>query len=302
MQKISIVGAGNVGSALAERVLAGNLADIVLVDIAEGLAKGKACDLSDASSLTGYRKKITGTTSFEAIKASGIVVITAGFPRRPGMTREDLVAKNGGIIKTVIKAVKNFAPGAIIVVVTNPLDIMTRLAYKEAGCDRSRIIGMAGNLDGARFASLLSEKLGAPLDKIETYVMGSHGDTMVPVISRTRVDGKLLQELLKQNEIDELVEKVKKRGGEIVRLLKTGSAYFSPSASCLEILKALVRDEKKVIACSCILDGEYGLKDMALGVPARIGGKGIEEIMEWDLSDQELTALKKSAEAINAGS
>jgi len=296
--KVSIIGAGNVGSTLAERVMRENLAEVCLVDIAGDIAKAKAFDLMDASSLVGYKKHIIGTSDYKEIAGSEVIVITAGFPRKPGMSREDLIQKNGEIIKSVLGKIKLFSPESILIVVTNPLDSMTYLAWRESGCDRRKILGMAGNLDTARFKANLAEKLHILPEKIETCVLGSHGDTMVPLISKTLIDAKPINEMLGKDEIASLVERTKKRGGEIVRLLKSGSAYFSPSAAILEILKAIINDEKKVIPCSCILDGEYGLKDLALGVPAKIGKNGILEILEWNLPEEELSALKNSAKVM----
>jgi len=296
--KISIVGAGSVGSSLAERVLARGLADVVLVDVAGNLAEAKALDLTDAAPLMGYKRKITGTNNYREISGSGIVVVTAGFPRQPGMSRDDLISKNRMIVSAVAGSVKEFAPGAILVIITNPLDVMTYLAYKEIACDRRRILGMAGNLDTARFKALLAEEIGASPEVIETFVLGSHGDTMVPLVSRTCVEGKPLDKVLRKAAIKQLIEKTKMRGGEIVGLLKSGSAYFSPSAACLEILSALILDEKKIIPCSTITNGEYGIKDCAIGLPAKLGKNGIEEIPEWELPDEELSALRKSAKAV----
>ncbi len=295
--KVSIIGAGNVGSALAERVLTRGLAEVVLVDTVGDLARAKALDLTDARPLMGYKKSVLGTNNYRDTSGSEIVVVTAGFPRQPGMSRDDLISKNRMIISAVAKSVKVFTPGAILVIVTNPLDVMTYLAYRETAFDRQRIIGMAGNLDTARFKALLAQETGASPEKIETFVLGSHGDTMVPLISRTRVEGKPLDKVLKRDVIKRLVENTKMRGGEIVKLLKSGSAYFSPSAACLEILSALILDEKKVIPCSAITNGEYGIRDCAIGVPARIGRSGVSEILEWDLAEGELAALRKSASA-----
>ncbi|NQU95026.1 MAG: malate dehydrogenase [Candidatus Omnitrophica bacterium] len=296
--KISIIGAGNVGSALAERILARNLADVVLVDVADGLAKGKALDLLDATPIMGYKKTVIGTSDYKEISASGIIVVTAGFPRKPGMSRDDLIQKNANIIKTVLKNIKEFSPETIILVVTNPLDIMTYLAYKEIKCAKHKILGMAGGLDTSRFKALLSQESGFSPDKIETFVLGSHGDTMVPLVSKTLLGGKPIAEVLAKEKIAELVGKTKKRGGEIVGLLKSGSAYFSPSAACFEILSAIMHDEKKIIPCSAIMEGEYGIKDSAIGVPVRIGKEGISEIIEWELPGNELDALKASASAV----
>jgi malate dehydrogenase len=296
--KISIIGAGNVGSALAERVLTANLCDVVLVDIAEGLARAKAFDLTDASPLAGYKKNVLGTNDYKDTRDSAVIVITAGFPRKPGMSREDLINKNGGIVRSVVKNVKELSPGAIFIVITNPLDIMTYLVYKEIGGLRRKVIGMAGNLDTSRFKALISQASGVPSDRIEAIVLGSHGDTMVPLISKTLIDGKPLREALSAEKVEALVKQTKKRGGEIVGLLKSGSAYFSPSAACLEILKAIINDEKKAISCSVVLEGEYGITGCAIGVPVSIGKDGIEKIIEWHLPGDEQRALMVSARAV----
>lgn len=296
--KISIIGAGNVGSALAERILAHNLADVVLVDIIEGMAKAKAFDLTDASPLMGYEKRILGTSNFREISGSRVIVITAGFARRPGASREDLAHKNSEIMRGVIEHIKTFSPDSILVVVTNPLDVMTYLAYRTMGCERRNILGMAGNLDTARFRALLSHELGVSFEKIETFVLGTHGDTMVPLVSKTLIDGRPLGSILNKEKIASLVARTKKRGGEIVGLLKSGSAYFSPSAACFEILKALINDQGVAIPCSCVLNGEYGIRDCSIGVPAKIGKDGIEKILEWELPEDELKGLRNSARAL----
>ncbi|MBL7156859.1 MAG: malate dehydrogenase [Candidatus Omnitrophica bacterium] len=296
--KISIVGAGNVGSTLAERILNHGLADVVLLDIREDLAKAKAFDLADTRPLMDYKKSVIGTGDYNEIRNSQIVVITAGFPRKPGMTRDNLIHKNSEIIKEVLKNIKKNSPEAILVIVTNPLDIMTYLAYKESGCDRRKIIGMAGNLDTARFKALLFRQTGVPPDKIETFVLGSHGDTMVPLVSKTLIDGKPLENVLDKENITSLLARTKKRGGEVIALLKSGSAYYSPSAACFEILRAIINDEKKTIPCSCILEGEYGMRDCAIGVPAKLGKSGVEKILEWKLPPDELGALRKSAKLV----
>jgi len=298
VKKVSIIGAGNVGSALAERVLTHNLADVALVDVLGDMAKAKAYDLMDAAPIMGYEKEIQGSSDYAIIKDSNIVVITAGLARKPGMTREDLIAKNGGIVKSVLKEVVKFTQNAIIMIVTNPLDVMTYLAHKELKCSRNKIIGMAGNLDTARFKTLLSEELNVPAKNIDTMVLGSHGDTMVSLVSKTTVNGKPLEKVLKGDKLNSLLERTKKRGGEIVGLLKSGSAYFSPSAACFEILEVLIGGREKVIACSCILEGEYGIKDCAIGVPALINATGIKEIVELKLTSEELSALNDSAKAV----
>lgn len=293
--KVSIIGAGNVGSTLAERVLANNMADVVLVDIVEGLAQGKALDLNDAAPVMGYKKSIIGRSTYEETRDSKVVVITAGLARKPGMTREELVQKNTSIVTEVLKNVKKYSPDSIVVIVTNPLDIMTWLAYKTMNCGRGKVLGMAGTLDTARFKALLSEELGLPPAKIEAYVLGSHGDTMVPLVSKTLVDGKPLSETMSHEKIARVVERTKKRGGEIVSLLKAGSAYYSPSAACFEILKAIIKDEGKIMPCSCIAEGEYGIEGCSIGLPAKIGKDGILQVIEWELPDEELSALKNSA-------
>ncbi|MFH1594215.1 MAG: malate dehydrogenase [Candidatus Omnitrophota bacterium] len=298
MAKISIIGAGNVGSMLAERVLAHDLADVVLVDIAEGLAKAKAFDLTDASPIMGYRRDILGSESYEETRGSAIVVITAGSARKPGMSRDDLIKKNSAVARSVLASVRKYAPEAIIVIVTNPLDIITYLAYKEIGCSRRKILGMAGTLDSARFVMAISQKLKVEPDRIDAIVLGTHGDTMVPLVSRTRVKGEALDKVLDKESLDELIARTKKRGGEILGLLRSGSAYFSPSASCFSILKAIINDERRVLPCSCVLEGEYGIDGCALGVPAKIGKDGIIEIVEWDLAVDELGALRSAAKTI----
>ncbi|MBN1353128.1 MAG: malate dehydrogenase [Candidatus Omnitrophica bacterium] len=296
--KISIIGAGNVGAMLAERILAKNLADVVLVDIVADLAKAKAYDLMDAAPIMGYKNRIRGTEDYKETEGSDIIVITAGLPRRPVMSRDDLIEKNKKIVGHILENTAGFSANAIFVIVTNPLDLLTWFAHKRTKCGRKKIIGMAGNLDTARFKTLLSEELSVPYDLIETFVLGSHGDTMVPLVSRTTVDGKPLTGVLDEKHIKEIVERTKKRGGEIVSLLKSGSAYFSPSAACYEILEAIINDMRKVIPSSCVLEGEYGISDCALGVPAQIGAGGILRILEWELPKDELDSLKNSAKAV----
>ena len=295
--KISIIGAGNVGATLAERVLSHNLGDVVLLDIQEGLARGKSLDIEDASPLMRYASKITGTGDYSLVKGSGIVVMTAGFARRPGMSREDLLKKNAGIVKEAARRVRSEAPDAIFIVVTNPLDAMTYISYEELGRRGERVFGMAGNLDSARFGMLLGKRLNVPYSKIECMVLGSHGDAMVPVISQARVSGKKLGDLMTKNEIEDLVKDTKQRGAEIVALLKSGSAYYSPSAAIFEILRSVTKDEKRVIPCSVVLKGEYGISDCAIGVPAKIGKNGVEKVIELDLSAEEKGLLQKSARA-----
>lgn len=296
--KISIIGAGNVGATLAERILSKNLADVILLDIESDLARGKALDLEDASPLMGYGTKITGAGDYSLIKDSDIVVMTAGFARRPGMSRTDLLSKNASIVRSVAKRVSEEAKNALFLTVTNPLDAMTYIAYEELGRDPKKVFGMAGNLDTARFTMLISKRLNVSFKDVEALVLGSHGDTMVPLVSQTRVRGKKLQELLQKKDLEELLEATKKRGAHIVSLLKSGSAYYSPSAAAFDILQSIIRDEKKVIPCSVVLQGEYGINGCAVGVPARIGKNGIEKVIELELSKEESGLLQKSAQAV----
>jgi malate dehydrogenase len=296
--KVSIIGAGAVGSTLAMRVAESGLADVVLVDIFDGLARGKALDILDASPIMGHEKTITGGSDYKDIDSSDIVVMTAGFPRKPGMSREHLTAKNADIVRSVAEVIRARAPKAIIIVVTNPLDSMAYLAYKVTAIAKHRIIGMAGILDSARFIQLIAAELDVPRSSVETFILGSHGDTMIPVISHTRVAGKPLTQLMPQKRIEDIVKQTRDRGAEIVSLLGTGSAYFSPSAATFRMIRAMAKDTKEVLTASCYLTGEYGLKDIFIGVPCRVGSQGIEEIIELDLAEGERGDLLKSADAI----
>lgn len=301
MTKVSIIGAGNVGATLAMRIAEADLADVVLVDILEGIPAGKAMDLTDAAPIIGHNCKIIGTRDYNLIEGSKIVVITAGFPRTPGMSREELVLKNSSIVKEAIDSIKIFCPDSIIIVVTNPLDSMTYLAYKESGFPRNRVMGMAGVLDTSRFIALITEAAGVRNKDVKAYILGSHGDTMVPVLSHTKIKGKPILKALNRDKIDEIVKRTKNRGAEIVNLLKTGSAYYAPSASVFSMVRAVLRNTKEILCVSCFLDGEYGLKDICIGVPAKIGKNGIEKIIELKLTEEERIEFKNSAQAIIRG-
>ncbi|MCX5668348.1 MAG: malate dehydrogenase [Candidatus Omnitrophica bacterium] len=298
--KVSIIGAGAVGATLAQRVLESGLADVVLVDILKDMAKGKAFDLLDASPVVGHERNITGTDNYEDIKDSDIVVITAGLPRKPGMTRDELVAKNAAIIKDVALKVKAHAPKSIIIVVTNPLDVMTYLTYKVTGFPRNRVIGMAGLLDGSRFIYLIASELGVPRSSVETCILGSHGDTMVPLISKTKVGGKPVTDIMERGKLEAIVNRTCDRGAEIVSLLGSGSAFYSPSAAVFKMVDIILNDKKETVTASAYLEGEYSLKDLCIGVPCRIGRAGIEKIVELELSQDEKAAFLKSAEAIRS--
>lgn len=298
MTKISIIGAGNVGATLAMRVAEADLADVVMLDIAEGVCAGKAMDLTDAAPVAGHSRRITGTKDYKDIEGSGIVVVTAGFPRVPGMSREELFLKNSSIVKDAAQNIKALCPKAIIIIVTNPLDAMTYLACKETNFPKNRVMGMAGVLDTSRFVVLISEAAGVKYKDVETYVIGSHGDTMVPLLSRTRIKGKPISGVLSKEKIDEIVAGTKNRGAEIVGLLKAGSAYYAPSASVFSMVRAILKDTKEILCVSCFLNGEYGLKDIYIGVPARLGMGGVEKIIELSLTDEEKREFEKSAQTI----
>lgn len=297
-KKVSIIGAGAVGATLSQRVVENSLADVVLLDILKNVACGKSLDIMDAATIMGHEMDIIGTGNYSDIASSDIVVITAGFARKPGMTREELISKNASIVKEVSQNIKKYSPEATVIVVTNPLDAMTYLVYKTTGFERERVFGMAGVLDGSRLAALLASEIKVPRSSIETYVLGSHGDTMVAVISKTKVSGEPVANYISKDRIDEIVKRACDRGAEIVGLLGSGSAYYSPSAAVFKMIKAIFNDTKETLVVSSILKGEYGLRDIAIGVPCRIGKGGIEKIIEIDLSDEERTAFNKSAQAI----
>ncbi len=299
-KKVSIIGAGMVGATLAHRVLESGIADVVLLDILKNVASGKAMDLSDASPMAAHERSIIGTDDYKDIESSDIVVITAGLPRKPGMTRDELISKNAGIIRLIALNVKAHAPLSIIVVVTNPLDVMTYLTYKTTGFPKSRVIGMAGLLDGSRFIYLIASELGVPRSAVETYILGSHGDTMVPLISKTKVGAKPVTEIMENGKLQAIVKRVRDRGAEIVSLFGSGSAYYSPSAAVFKMIESILKDKKETLAASAYLEGEYGLSDLCIGVPCKIGKGGIEEIVELDISAGEKAALARSAHAIKA--
>lgn len=296
--KISIIGAGNVGATLAKRLAEENLSDVVLLDIAKNVAEGKALDLLHAASITGAAGKITGTDDYSETKDSDIVIVTAGFPRQPGMTRGDLIKKNSSVVKEVVKNVKNASPKAILIIVTNPLDIMTYLAYKESGFKRNRVMGMAGTLDSSRFVHIISEELKKPASDIDTLVIGQHGPAMVPLVSHTKVSGKPIAELVAKEKISHLVTELRGAGAKIVNLLGKGSAFYAPSAACLAMIRSIINNDKSLLSACCFTEGEYGFSGLCIGLPVRLGANGIEEIVELELSDDETASLAKAAEMI----
>jgi malate dehydrogenase len=299
--KIGIIGAGNVGSTLAFKILHDDLADVVLVDINADMAIGKALDLNDAGGVFGLKKKAIGTGSYEAISDADIIVVTAGLARRPGMSREDLLLKNAAIIKEVITNIKKVNSAALIIMVTNPLDVTTYLAYKVGGFDKRKVFGMAGVLDSARLAVILSEELKKDLSQVESMILGTHGDSMVPLRSKITIGGKNILDLINKNKVDALLEKAKGQGGRIVAHLKGGSAYYAPAMSVYKMIDVIANDKKEVLPVSAYLEGEYGLTDICLGVPARLSKDGIEEIIEISLTPAEKDKLEAASQVIKSG-
>ncbi len=297
-KKITVVGAGNVGATAAQRLAERDYADVVLVDIVDGIPQGKALDLNQSGPIVGYEPNVVGTTGYEETAGSDIVVITSGFPRQPGMSRDDLLAKNKEIVGGVAREVAERSPNAIIIVVTNPLDAMCHVAYEASGFPRQRVIGMAGVLDSARFRTFLAWELGVSARDVTGFVLGGHGDTMVPVVSYTNVAGIPVSQKISAGRLEEIVQRTRDGGAEIVKFLQKGSAYYAPSAAAVEMCDAIVFDQKRVLPCAALCDGEYGLKDLFVGVPVKIGAEGIEEIIEIELTDDETAQLKNSAGAV----
>ncbi|MDD2902555.1 MAG: malate dehydrogenase [Syntrophales bacterium] len=295
--KITVVGAGNVGATCAHWAAARDLADVVLVDVLEGMPQGKALDLMQARPVFGFNVDVVGTNDYEATKGSKVVIITAGIPRKPGMSREDLINTNKNIMATVTKEVVAKSPNTFIIVVANPLDAMCYVAHKVSGFPRKRVMGMAGILDTARFRCFIAMELKVAVDEIQAMVLGGHGDDMVPVVSATNVSGVPLTSLLSKKRIAALVERTRKGGGEIVSLLKTGSAFYAPAAAAVQMAEAILKDQKRVVPVSAYLDGEYGLNDLFFGVPVILGAGGIERIIPLKLSQEEEAMLQKSAAA-----
>ena len=296
-REVTVVGAGNVGATCAQVLATRDYADVVLVDIKEGLPQGKALDIAQMGAILGYEPSITGSNDYDATAASSVIVITAGLPRAPGMSRDDLVTTNEKIVADVTSKVVAASPDAIIVVVSNPLDAMCHVAKNVSGWPRSRVLGMAGILDTARISTFVSWETGASLKDIRTLVLGGHGDQMVPLVSATRVGGVPLAELVDAERIEAMIERTAKGGGEVVNLLGT-SAWYAPGAAAATIVEAIVLDEKRVLPCAVLLEGEYGIDGLYVGVPARLGAGGVEAIVELELSADERAALQASAAAV----
>ncbi len=297
-KKITIVGAGNVGATAAHWAAEKELGDIVLVDIIEGMPQGKALDLMESRPVEGFDVTISGTNTYEDTAGSDIVIITSGLPRKPGMTREDLLQKNKEIVTSVTRSVVAQSPDSIIIIVSNPLDTMTYLAKEVSGFPKNRVMGMAGILDTARFRVFIAMELNVSVEDIQALVLGGHGDSMIPLPRYSSVGGIPLSQLLSEEKIDKLVARTRKAGGEIVALLKTGSAFYSPSASVIQMAEAIIKDKKRILPCCAYLEGEYGLNDIYFGVPVKLGRKGVEEVMEVELTSEEKELVQKSGAAV----
>ncbi len=297
-QKVTVVGAGNVGATAAQRLAEKALCDVVLVDIADGLPQGKALDLAEAAPVEKHDSRIVGTNGYEAAADSDIVIITAGIPRKPGMSRDDLVKTNKGIMKSVVENIAAKAPDAILIIVSNPLDAMCHIALETSGFPKNRVLGMAGVLDSARFRCFIAEELDVSVENTHAFVLGGHGDTMVPLPRYSTVAGIPITEMMAKDRIDAIVERTRTGGAEIVALLKTGSAFYAPASAAVEMAESILKDRKKILPCAVYLEGEYGINGLFIGVPVKLGTNGVEKIIEIQLTDEENEALLKSADAV----
>jgi malate dehydrogenase len=297
-KKISVIGAGFVGATAAHWAAEKELGDVVLVDIIEGLPQGKSLDLFQAGPVEGFDARVIGSNSYDETENSDVVIITSGVPRKPGMSREDLLEINKKIIESVVSEVVKRSPQGILILVTNPLDTMTYLAFRKSGFPKQRVMGMAGILDTARFKAFIALELGVSVEDIQALLLGGHGDEMVPLPRYTTVSGIPLSQLLPKETIDRLVDRTRKGGGEIVNLLKTGSAFYAPSAAAVQMTEAILKDKKRILPCCVYLDGEYGLRDICFGVPVKLGAKGVEGIIELQLTEEEKKLVVKSAESV----
>ncbi|CAA9304534.1 MAG: Malate dehydrogenase [uncultured Gemmatimonadaceae bacterium] len=299
VNKITVVGAGNVGATTAQRIAEKELARrVVMVDVAEGVPQGKGLDQWQSAPIEGFDSRVIGTNGYDETADSDIVVITAGIARKPGMSRDDLLNTNAGIVKQVSENIKRTSPNAIVIMVSNPLDVMAFVAKQVTGFPRERVIGMAGVLDTGRYRAFLAEALDVSVRDIQAMVLGGHGDTMVPLISYTSVSGIPVTQLMPRAELDAIVDRTRNGGAEIVKYLKTGSAYYAPSSGAVQMVEAIVRDQKRILPCAAFLQGEYGMKDLFLGVPCKLGRGGLERVIEVELTADERTALQKSADAV----
>ena len=297
-RKITVVGAGNVGATTAQRLAERDYADVVLVDIVEGMPQGKALDLNQSGPVVGYEANLVGSNSYEETAGSDIVVITSGFPRQPGMSRDDLLSKNKEIVGGVSEEVAERSPDAIVIVVTNPLDAMCHVAFDFTGFPRERVVGMAGVLDSARFRTFLAWELGVSVRDVTGFVLGGHGDTMVPVVSYSNVAGVPVSQRISEQRLEEIVQRTRDGGAEIVKLLQKGSAFYAPAAAVAEMVDSVVLDQKRVLPCAALCRGEYGVDGLFVGVPVKLGTEGVEEIVEIELTDREREELRNSAGAV----
>jgi len=301
MPKITVVGAGNVGASAALYAAEAELGDITLIDVIEGVAKGKALDLLEAGPVRGYDAHVEGSGDIKAVRGSDLIIVTAGLPRKPGMSRLDLLKANADIIRGVAEAIRDHAPKAFVIMVTNPLDVMTYLMYRITGFPRERVMGMAGVLDSSRFRTFLAEEIGVSVEDVQAMVLGGHGDTMVPLLSCATVSGIPVGTFIRSERLAEIVQRTRDGGAEIVKLLQTGSAFYAPASSAVQMAESILRDKKRLLPVACYLDGEYGQKDLFLGVPAILGSGGVERIVQLELSSDETSALAKSADEVKKG-
>jgi len=297
-KKVTVIGAGNVGATAAQRLAEKELCDVVLIDIIEGVPQGKALDLKEAAPIEKHDAQVTGANDYEASAGSDIVIITAGIPRKPGMSRDDLLSTNAGIVKSVTNQIASLSPDAVLIIISNPLDAMCHVAYEASGFPKNRIMGMAGVLDSARFRAFIAMELNVSVENTHAFVLGGHGDTMVPLPRYSTVAGIPITELLPQDRIDALVDRTANGGAEIGSLLKTASAFYAPSSAAVEMAESILKDKKKILPCAALLEGEYGIDDLFIGVPVKLGANGIEEIIEIKLTDTERSGLQKSAAAV----
>jgi malate dehydrogenase len=298
IHKIAVIGAGNVGATAAQRAAEKELADVALIDILEGVPQGKGLDLMEARPVEKHDAKIQGANDYEPAAGSDVVIITAGIPRKPGMSRDDLLTTNARIVKTVVENIVRVAPDTILILVSNPLDAMCHVAMEASGFPRERVIGMAGVLDSARFRLFIAQELDVSVESTHAFVLGGHGDTMVPLPRYSTVAGIPITELMTPERIEALVDRTRNGGAEIVGLLKTGSAFYAPASSAVEMAESILKDKKKILPCAVNLQGEYGLNDLFIGVPVKLGKNGVEEVIEIELTEEEKAALMKSAGAV----
>jgi len=297
-KKVTVIGAGNVGATAAQRLCEKELCDVVLVDIVEGVPQGKALDLTEAAPIEKHDARLYGSNTYDETANSDIIIITAGIPRKPGMSRDDLISTNAGIMKSVAQQVAKLSPEAVLIIVSNPLDAMCHVAFEASGFPKNRVIGMAGVLDSARFRAFIAMELNVSVENTHAFVLGGHGDTMVPLPRYSTVAGIPITELMSPERIEALVDRTRNGGAEIVSLLKTGSAYYAPASAAVEMAESILKDKKKILPCAAYLEGEYGLSELFIGVPVKLGAGGIEEVIEITLTDDEKAALAKSAAAV----